>query len=210
MNHSSSRSMSELVMHGRRHSTGDSSDAGSRPVREVGEDDHHDDEGDAAGSHHAGVGDVPRAFRFEAGDGGDRRDDDSQAKPDEPVHDRWLYKRRARRPQRDSQRGSALECARLCRRFCGVRGERALASEHVVVEGAAVGGGRSVDPAFRPGSMRVTVSSPRSGQNRTSSLSPSSAGSRRMAAFLPRLKGRVYRSFARFAGAVMPPAGGGA
>src|SRR5687768_6128685 len=60
--------------------------AGACAIGEVDEDEDDDHENDSCHSHHAGVSDVPRALRFEAGHGSNGGDERDENKPSEPAH----------------------------------------------------------------------------------------------------------------------------
>jgi hypothetical protein len=72
-------------------SNGRASTAGARSERKVGDDEHDRQEREPRRAHQAGARDVSRAFRFDAGDGGNGSDQNGEAKPREPAHDDSIH-----------------------------------------------------------------------------------------------------------------------
>lgn len=66
-------------------------------VCEVREDHDDHEEGNPTNSHHARVCNRSCSFRFDSGHGSDCGNDDSETKPDVPVHASQIYKIQATR-----------------------------------------------------------------------------------------------------------------
>ena len=81
-----------------------------RAKRDVDKDDDDCQKSKTAHSHHAGMRNRSRSFRFDPGHGGYGGDDDCQAEPHEPAHDSARYKIRATRARSDIRCVSGSSC----------------------------------------------------------------------------------------------------